>query len=110
MKRLKELRHSRHLSQTELAKQLGFSQSIVSAWELGTSEPGAGALTAISKFFDVSVDYLLELVDDFGDKLSAPELPDDKRTMFELYSQLDEPGRRDSIKFLRYLNDSAKRP
>lgn len=108
MKRLKELRTSRHLSQTELARQLGFSQSIISAWELGSSEPSAGALIALSRFFDVSADYLLELVDDFGDKLTVPELSDDKRTLFDLYSTLTESDHKEALRYLRYLKDSAQ--
>lgn len=56
------------MSQYELAKALQVSQSAVAKWELGKTEPTASALISISKYFNVSVDYLLELVDEFGNK------------------------------------------
>lgn len=56
------------MSQYELAQALQVSQSAVAKWELGKTEPSASALISISKYFNVSVDYLLELVDEFGNK------------------------------------------
>lgn len=65
---IKDLRESQEMSQYELAKALQVSQSAVAKWELGKTEPTASALISISKYFNVSVDYLLELVDEFGNK------------------------------------------
>lgn len=66
---IKDLRESQELSQYELAKALQVSQSAIAKWELGKSEPTASALISISKFFKVSTDYLLELEDEFGNKI-----------------------------------------
>ena len=57
--RLKELRTERKISQMELAKATGISQSAIANWELGKTEPVASALIKISAFFGESVDYLL---------------------------------------------------
>ena len=65
---IKDLRESQDMSQYELAKALQVSQSAVAKWELGKTEPTSSALVAISKFFGVSADYLLELEDEFGNK------------------------------------------
>ncbi len=65
---IKDLRESQEMSQYELAQALQVSQSAVAKWELGKTEPSASALITISKYFNVSVDYLLELVDEFGNK------------------------------------------
>lgn len=65
---IKDLRESQDMSQYELAKALQVSQSAVAKWELGKTEPTSSALVSISKFFDVSADYLLELEDEFGNK------------------------------------------
>ncbi len=65
---IKDLRESQEMSQYELAKALQVSQSAVAKWELGKTEPTASALIAISKYFNVSTDYLLELEDEFGNK------------------------------------------
>ena len=66
---IKDLRESQELSQYELAKALQVSQSAIAKWELGKTEPTASALISRSKFFKVSTDYLLELEDEFGNKI-----------------------------------------
>ena len=67
---LKELRTEKGLSQVSLANKLGYTQSNVSEWEKGAVEPKLSALICIANFFDVSVDYLLGLEDDFGARLA----------------------------------------
>ena len=59
--RLKELRKERKLSQIELAKEVGFSQSQISQWETNVNEPTASAIAKIAAYFEVSADYLLGL-------------------------------------------------
>ena len=61
--RLKELRQAHNLSQMELSKQTGLSQSAIAKWELDKTEPTASALITLSQFFEESVDYLLGLID-----------------------------------------------
>ena len=58
---LKELREEKELSQKELADKVGISQSAIAKWELQKTEPAARALILLSKFFDVSIEYLLGL-------------------------------------------------
>lgn len=58
---LKRLRQEKGIGQTELAKQIGVGKSIISLWELGTCEPTLSKLIALSKFFNVSIDYLAGL-------------------------------------------------
>lgn len=58
---LKRLRQERHIGQIELAKQIGVGKSIISLWELNTCEPTLTKLIALSKFFNVSIDYLAGL-------------------------------------------------
>ena len=59
MERLKELRMEKDLSQLELAKTTGFSQSSIAYWETGQRIPNAKAIIILARFFDVSTDYLL---------------------------------------------------
>jgi transcriptional regulator with XRE-family HTH domain len=58
MKRLKQLRRDRDITQPELAKILGVSKGAVGHWEVGTREPNLEMITDIAIFFKVSVDYL----------------------------------------------------
>ena len=58
---LKELRVQAGLGQAELAKAIGVSKGIISLWENGLREPNMFSLILISKYFKVSVDYLIGL-------------------------------------------------
>ncbi len=60
---LKLLRQEKNLGQIELAKILGVSKGIISLWENGLREPTLSNLIAISKYFKVSIDYLVGLED-----------------------------------------------
>ena len=62
-KRLKELRIEKGISQMDLAKATGISQSAIAKWELGKTEPTASALIKLSEFFGETVQYLLGLED-----------------------------------------------
>ena len=59
--RLRELRKEKNIGQIELAKSLGVGKSIISLWEKDECEPTLSKLIAISKFFNVSIDYLAGL-------------------------------------------------
>lgn len=59
MNRIKELRKSKGINQTELANALKVSQQTISSYENGTRDPDPETLTALSKYFNVSVGYLI---------------------------------------------------
>lgn len=63
MERIKELRKQHGLSQTELGKILNIAQNTLSAYECGRRDPDTETLSAIAKYFNVTVDYLLERTD-----------------------------------------------
>lgn len=74
--RLIQLRNERHLSQIDLANQLGIGPNQISRYETGQNTPGAEILFDLAVFFDVSADYLLGLTDtrrNFGSELSEVE-------------------------------------
>ena len=57
--RIKELRRDCGMTQYELAKKVGCSQSMVVRWEKEEFEPTASSILALSYAFDCSCDYLL---------------------------------------------------
>ena len=61
--RLRELRIEKNVGQIELAKAINVSKGIISLWENNLREPKLSNLVALSKFFDVSIDYLVGLED-----------------------------------------------
>lgn len=62
-KTLKQLRTEQKLSQRQLGEKIGFCNQTISFWESGGREPDLDALVKISKYFEVSVDFLLGLSD-----------------------------------------------
>lgn len=58
--RLKDLRTEIGLSQSQLAKKLGVSAGNVGDWERERSKPGADALIILSKFYNKSIDWILQ--------------------------------------------------
>ena len=57
---LKNLRNEYKLNQNELADKIGISRSSIAMYETGQRTPDYETLIAISNFFNVSSDYLLE--------------------------------------------------
>ena len=53
------VRKHRGLTQTELGKQIGYSDKTISKWENGDSCPSIEALYQLSQFYGVSIDDLL---------------------------------------------------
>lgn len=60
MKRLKELRENKKLTQSQLSKILNISTSAVGMYEQGRRFPDENILKNIAHFFNVSIDYLLD--------------------------------------------------
>ena len=61
--RIRNLREDKDLNQTEIAKILNISQSTYSRYESGTLDVPTEVLISLSKFYSVSVDYILGLKD-----------------------------------------------
>lgn len=57
--RLYELRKKAGLSQEELANLVGVSRQAVQKWEAGTSRPDLDNLTALARYFNVTLDWLI---------------------------------------------------
>ena len=62
--RLQELRKDHGVSQAQLAELLGVSHYTISSYECNRSDPDDNSKIIIAKLFDVSVDYLIGLIDE----------------------------------------------
>ena len=82
--RIYELRRSRGISQEKLAEELNVTQSSVSMYENGSNIP-SDILISISKYFGVSIEYLLRLTDE---KYNIPDLSEKERNIISLYRNL----------------------
>ena len=61
--RLKDLREDSDLTQNEVAKMLHIRQNTYSQYENGQRQIPLDSIIKLSKFYNVSVDYLLERTD-----------------------------------------------
>ena len=57
--RIRDLREDRDLNQTKVAKMLGMSQTGYSKYETGENDVPTQILIKLSRFYNVSIDYLL---------------------------------------------------
>ena len=96
MKRLKELREQKNLTQAQLSKFLNISASTIGMYEQGRRFTDENLLKHISQYFNVSIDYLLGLtnipniIDDYIQKsnTNSYHINDDEQTLIKKYRQL----------------------
>ena len=62
-RRIRDLREDNNYTQKELSKVLNCSQQVYSNYELGQRDIPTDILIKLSKFYKVSVDYILGLSD-----------------------------------------------
>ena len=62
-KRIRDLREDKDLTQRDLAEALRCSQQVYSNYELGQRDIPTDILIKLSKFHNVSVDYILGISD-----------------------------------------------
>ena len=63
-RRIRDLREDRDLTQTQVAKILGMSQTGYSKYETGENDIPTATLISLARFYDTSIDYLLGQTDD----------------------------------------------
>lgn len=61
--RIRTLRESKGLTQLELSKELNVARQTIAQWENEERNLKTGAIISLSKYFNVSADYLLGLSD-----------------------------------------------
>ena len=62
-RRIRDLREDNNCTQKELSKILNCSQQVYSNYELGQRDIPTDILIKLSKYYNVSVDYILGLSD-----------------------------------------------
>lgn len=100
--RLKQLRQKNKLTQSELADILGLKPTAISNYESQRNEPSFEKLIALSKYFDVSCDYLLGVTDSYL-PVGGEVLDKDIVEFFDLYQQLSPENVEEIRKYANYL-------
>ncbi|HEL1573314.1 TPA: helix-turn-helix domain-containing protein [Streptococcus suis] len=87
--RVRELRESKNMTQTELAEMLDMkTYTTVSKWEKNENFPKGRDLKRLAQIFSVTSDYLLGLSDNRHEKFSKQ--PSDEVEITSIYRQLDD--------------------
>lgn len=73
-KRVKDLREDNDLLQKDVAKLLGISQQYYSEYESGKRTITISHLITLAKYYNVSIDYLVELSDDMTEDIKKNKL------------------------------------
>ena len=100
--RLTELRRNKGISQKELGSYLGVSHYTISAYEKERSEPSDDLKVEMCKYFNISCDYLLGLVDnpmpisrkETAIKITEKLTPSQQRVLQQFIQELYEPTQR----------------
>ena len=62
--RIRLLRAEMGVGQNQLAQDIQVSNASISYWENAKQEPSAQAIYKLARYFDVSADYLLGIIND----------------------------------------------
>ncbi|MDR1754786.1 MAG: helix-turn-helix domain-containing protein [Eubacterium sp.] len=103
--RILELIKKNNTSKTQVEKECGLSNGVIGKWIKGEYNPSYGAIVKISKYFNVSEDYLLCKTDEPNPKVAKAthkELPLSVGQV-ELISSLNEEQRQKVLDFAAFL-------
>jgi transcriptional regulator with XRE-family HTH domain len=100
--RLKQLRKKHKLTQGELADLLGLKPTAISNYESKRNEPSFEKLIALSRYFDVSCDYLLGISDTYL-PIGGEVLDKDIVDFFTIYQKMSEDGAKELRNYANYL-------
>lgn len=90
---LKQLRKEKGLSQRDLAKLLNLSHSAIGLYETGKREPDFKTLKLLSRFFNVSTDFLIGN-EDIPGKRETSATSKEELEYLEFYRSLDDAEKR----------------
>ncbi|GGD64604.1 helix-turn-helix domain-containing protein [Paenibacillus nasutitermitis] len=91
--RLRELRLKKHLSQEEVAKQIGITRSAYSHYEINNRQPVYDTLKKLAILFNVTLDYII------GGESSKQEhnVSPDAFEIIRILNSMDQDKRKQSI-------------
>ena len=69
---IKECMTSKKLSERQIEKEIGITQSSIYAWRIAKAKPSLDALIKLANYFNVTVDYLLDREASTATNISTP--------------------------------------
>ena len=95
MEHLRELRERKNLYQKDVAAALKIDRTTYAKYETGDSEPSFEILKRIARFYDVSIDFLLDFEPESQKtkKKPAPKLTPDEEQLLAGYREFNQRGK-----------------
>lgn len=91
-KRLMQLRKEKGFTREAFAEHLNMSKYTLRNYEMNTHEPNSDFLIMLSRYFDVSIDYLMGMTEE-KERIRPYELKSSEYEHIEKYRSLDNPGK-----------------
>lgn len=106
--RLRDIRKSLGMTQSQVAAKSGLSQSNINTWERGRSMPLPDGLIALADCFDCSVDYLLGREKEDGTIIikQSEALSENEMKFIDMYRTLNARRQLLAFVYLKGLYDS----
>lgn len=104
--RLRQLREEKRLSQIDLSKEIHISNTTLSDYERGKSAPDYDKLRILSKYYDVTVDYLLGLTDVRNEEKEYTTPDEFQFALYEQSKDLDEDQKRTILEIIKVIKKS----
>lgn len=98
--KFRSIRNEKGFTQSEMAEFLDCSQQTINVWESGQHTPKITMLVKIADSFGVSVDWLLGRKEPIR---IITEIPQEDKTIVELYRKFNNEGRTEAEKMLNLL-------
>lgn len=108
---LKNLRDIKGMTQKDLGKILGVSRETIAGYETKNHQPDYEKLEILSRFFDVSIDYLLTGDDSFHiESMKRPPINEKvlDTKVIKVYKTLPAEVKQDVLKYLKLLHLNEK--
>ena len=104
MNRIRKLRRELNLTQKELAKEIGINEAVINSYELNNSQITIKNAIKLSKFFGVTIDYLVGNSDEEGIVINN-ELSDFENNLINELRNLSDRDKMLILKFIMFLNN-----
>ncbi len=100
-KRVKALRHVKEMTQEETARALNVHRTSYTKYETDTAMPDAECLRDMAVFFNVSIDYLMNLSDRSGrDTVMETGMPENE---LQLLAEFRRLNKKQQLRLLEYI-------
>lgn len=107
--RLKFLRKQHKITQEQLAKIINVERSSIGKYESSNTIPSIETLIKISKYFNISIDYLLENNVNDTKTLVKNDLSEQEKTLLETFRNTTEFGRQRIIQSALNVYDEIEK-